>query len=219
MIERIQNGIGNCKPMKKVTEYIGLLKKERKKLDIVEIGVDIGATSVEIIKALGENDTYYFFDFEEKIQELYKDLLKINKNNVKLVPFGNTHKYLDSYSWSLAKLMLEKRAENGTARIFDLVYLDGAHTFIHDGLTICILKEMMKDGGVIILDDMEWSLEGSPTCNPDVYPTILNYYTMEQIETKQVAMAVECFLDIDERFKRIDHYHRIAIYQYTGNEK
>lgn len=213
MIEKISAGVGNCEPMRKVGEYIRTMKETKESLTVAEIGTDIGATSVEIVNNLTDKDSYYFFDFEDKIQELYQDLKEINVNRVRLFPSGNSHKKLDSYAWNLAKLFQKNKESFGNTEIFDIVYLDGAHTFVYDGVTICLLKEMMQVGGVIILDDMSWSIAESRTCKPSVNPAILDYYTMEQIETKQVAMAAECFLDSDRRYKRIDEYHRIAIYK------
>ena len=138
-------------------------------------------------------------------------MTKINFNNVKIVAEGNTPKRGDSYSYNLAKLMLEWR-ENG--KKFDLVYLDGAHTFIHDGVAVCILKEMMAKDGYLVLDDINWSLKKSPTCNPDVNPKILEEYTNEQIECCQVRMVEQCFLEMDSNFEKTDYSSdRVAVYK------
>lgn len=58
-----------------------------------------------------------------------------------------------------------------------------------------------------------WSIEKSPTCNPQKNPGILEAYTKEQIEACQIKMVKACFLDSDERFKEIGSYNRIAIFQ------
>ena len=213
MIEKLALKKGNCIPQKIVIELAEEMKNQSNEngITVAEIGVDIGATSVELIKVLNEKDTYYLFDFENVVRELSSDLEGINTNNVNIVPIGNTRKYGDSYSYNLAKLMLEWRKNN---KKFDVVYLDGAHTFIHDGVTVCILKEMLADGGYLILDDIEWSLMKSGTCNPDVNPTIRNFYTDEQIECCQVGMVEECFLKTDSSFEKTEHSTTwVAVYK------
>ena len=96
--------------------------------------------------------------------------------------------------------------------IFDVVYLDGAHTFIHDGLSCCLLKEMIKKSGYIVFDDLYWSIGKSPTVNPEVNPGIKNLYTDEQINDYQVQRVVNAFMVNDKSFKQcyIDNYDRIV---------
>ena len=211
MIERLLEKKGNCIPREIVVELTKELKKREMGISIAEIGSDIGATSVELIKVLEEKDTYYIFDFERKVKELHADLKDLNSNNTEIVSIGNTGKRGDSYSYNLAKLMLQWR-ESG--KKFDLVFLDGAHTFMHDGVAVCILKEMLSEGGYLILDDINWSLKKSPTCNPDVNPAIRNDYTDEQIECCQVGMVEECFLKLDSTFEKTEHStDGVAVYK------
>lgn len=199
MIEKLKSNTGNTEAAVEVLNLVKKLKEERTELSIAEIGIGWGATAVELIKLLSSKDEYHFFDFEDAVKELHEDLIKINKNQVKLRAYGNSRKYLDSYSWNLAKMLME-----GGVKKFDLVYLDGAHTFIYDGITVCLLKELIEKGGYLVLDDLNWSLAKSPTCNPDVKPEIVDYYTQEQIDTCQIEMVKEIFLDTDKRYEEIE---------------
>lgn len=186
-------------------EFIELVKKkklEEKTISIAEIGADIGATSVEACLQLGSNDTYYCFDFEEKVDNLVGDLQKVEGVSCHLMGKGNSHKSLDSYNWSLSNLLFQMR-RNGLDGIFDVVYLDGAHNFIHDGLTCCLLKELLKSDGYIIFDDMYWSYANSDTCNPKVLPEINNMFTEEQINDCQIRRVVNAFMIHDRDFEQI----------------
>lgn len=170
-------------------------------LNIAEIGVGIGATAKEIVSLLRQNDRYYIFDYTHNVDELCHDLMQLpNSPKCNILKFGNSRKTFDSYAWTLAKFFIENIS---TSPIFDLVYLDGAHTFIHDAPSCCILKELIKPGGYLVLDDMEWSFSISPTANPKNHPIILEQYTDEQIATSHVALVAKVFLDTDKRFKRI----------------
>ena len=213
MIEKLAEKKGCYVPQQVVIDLVNEKKSDGKGITVAEIGVGIGATSVEMIKVLNDADTYYIFDFENNVNGLATDLAGINNNNVSIIPIGNTRKSGDSYGYNLAKLMLEWR-ESG--KKFDVVYLDGAHTFMHDGIAVCVLKEMMADGGYLILDDIDWNLKGSPTMNPDVRPSTGDNFTEEQIECCQVGMVEKCFLETDSTFEKTSlSTKRVAIYKRT----
>jgi len=63
-----------------------------------------------------------------------------------------------SYLWRLMK-MLEEHPEP----VFDLCYLDGAHNWFVDGFAFFLVDRLLKPGGWIILDDLNWRYEDSPT--------------------------------------------------------
>ena len=62
----------------------------------------------------------------------------------------------NSYLWRLMK-MLE---EDPTPR-FDLCYLDGAHNWFVDGFAFFLVDKLMKPGGWIIMDDLEFRYDRS----------------------------------------------------------
>ncbi len=219
MIEKLKGTIGNVLPQMEIIRLIQEVKKKKENIKVAEVGIGWGATAVEIIKNLGEQDNYYFFDYEENVQELYGDLAKINKNRVKLFPVGNTSKRYDSYAWNLAKILLEWRDKYETSKLFDIVYLDGAHTFLFDSSAASVLKEMIAPGGYIVLDDIDWTIAESSICNPKVNPSITECYTDEQINAKQVNVVKECLFDTDNRYIRVDNSKRIAIYHNIENNE
>lgn len=213
MIEKLKEGKGNVEPMHVVVELTKEAKEKKGSVAVAEIGVGYGATSVELIKVLDDKDQYYFFDFEQTVEELRSDLEKINYNSVNMIGIGNTTKKYDSYAWNIAQLYLKWKKEGEDVHKFDVVYLDGAHTFLFDASAACILKEMIPIGGYIVLDDVNWSLANSPTCNPTRNPQILEIYTQEQIEACHIDVVKQVIFDNDERYTRIDNYSRIAIFK------
>lgn len=63
-----------------------------------------------------------------------------------------------SYVWRLMKFLdQEPRPE------FDLCYLDGAHSWFVDGFAFFLVHLLLKPGGWIIFDDLNWSYEKSPS--------------------------------------------------------
>lgn len=63
-----------------------------------------------------------------------------------------------SYIWRLMK-MLE---ENSQPR-FDFCYIDGAHTWLTDGFAFFLVDRLLKPGGLIIFDDLDWTYDSSPS--------------------------------------------------------
>lgn len=215
MIEKLKEKKGNYIPRR---EVIACVKEivDLKKSDIVvgEVGVDMGGTAVEIIPLLNKTDEYYFFDYDLKINELKKDFEKINVKNVKLFGYGNTNKVYDSYAWNIAKLYKSWREEYGNTQRFDVVYIDGAHTFLHDSSATCILKEMVCRGGYLIFDDLNWSISTSPTINFQLNKSVLEKYPIEQIEACQVRLVTEIFMDTDARYQLVsDKKAGVGIYK------
>lgn len=216
MIEKIgqEKWKGISEPCVEVIEQLRLIKNEKKLgISVAEIGVGIGATTIEIIKILGEEDTLFLFSYEDEVNELKNDLEKINCNNVEIVACGNSRCMLDSYSWNLAKMVLSMY-ETSNDGVFDLVYLDGAHTFIHDALSAALIKILLRPNGVIIFDDVFWTIMKSPTNNPDIKPINAKLFTKEQMETPNIDMVCKIFMDRDESFFRIKNANKWrAIYK------
>lgn len=70
-----------------------------------------------------------------------------------------------SYTWWLMR-QLRDRQEPG----FDFCYLDGAHTWDVDGFAFLLLDRLMKPGGWVIFDDLDWSLAEDPDVKPGDLP-------------------------------------------------
>ena len=128
------------------------------------------------------------------------DLKTIPEIECEIVAIGNSHKDWDSYNWNLSNLLLKMRMQDRNG-MFDVVYLDGAHTFLHDGLAVCMLKEMIKPNGILILDDLFWTYKISPTISDlgkEKFPE-------DQFKAEQVLRVQDVFLVNDPNFKKLSH--------------
>lgn len=189
-------------------EFIELVRKkklEKRKITIAEVGVGYGTTSVEACKLLDSNDTYECYDFKEVVTDLVGDLKRVSDINCQLIAKGNTHKEFDSYAWALSKTLMEMR-NNNLNGVYDVVYLDGFHSFFHDGLACCLIKELLKSDGYIIFDDMKWTFEKSRTMNPKISPRTLELFTKEQIEDSQIQRVVNMFMINDKDFEFVGFF-------------
>lgn len=64
----------------------------------------------------------------------------------------------ESYNWRLMKFI-----EEFDNPIFDFCYIDGAHDWNVDGFAFLLVDRLLKPGGWIIFDDMDWSFGSSPS--------------------------------------------------------
>jgi predicted O-methyltransferase YrrM len=65
-----------------------------------------------------------------------------------------------SYNWFL-KQQVERASDaagNTTPR-FDFCYLDGAKNFNVDGLAVVLIEKLLRPGGWLLMDDLEWTYE------------------------------------------------------------
>lgn len=146
---------------------------------------------------LGAGDTYYAFDFEDTIRDFIDDLKSRDFGiSCQVVAVGNSRDKWDSYNWNLSNMIFQMR-EQKQAGIFDAVYLDGAHTLFHDGLAVCLLKELVKDGGFLVLDDLFWKYSSmGESAGVGLMPK-------NQRDDYQVLRVQELFLSNDPNFEKL----------------
>jgi predicted O-methyltransferase YrrM len=58
-----------------------------------------------------------------------------------------------SYNWRLMKLI------EAQEKTFDLCYLDGGHDWYNTGLAFFLVDKLLRPGGWIIFDDLDWTME------------------------------------------------------------
>lgn len=148
---------------------------------------------------LGEGDSYYLFDFDDKLNALIEDLQARDFGiTCEVVLAANSQLEWDSYNWNLSNLVYRMR-ERGETGMFDAVYLDGAHTLMHTGLAVCILKELIKDGGLLVLDDLFWTHSKSKK----VMEKVGDRLPQEQLDDMQILRVQELFLTNDPNFEKL----------------
>ena len=157
---------------------------------IAEIGIGIGTTTQAVAKILNNRGQLHVFDLENKVAEVVSDLAGMGFSNV--TPYPNSTRYWDSYNWSLMKLM---KANEGA--IYDLIYLDGAHTFFHDALAFVLCDRLLKVGGYMISDDYYWTFAKSRY----MADKRDQFMTSEQIETRQVALVVDLLVASNPQYE------------------
>ena len=163
---------------------------------IAEIGIYNGYTSEGFARFLNGRGELHLFDYEFKVSAVLRKLNEAGYKNVR--GFPNSSKTLDSYNWSLMKVLQESRDP-----IYDYVFIDGAHTWNLDALAFLLTDRLLKVGGYIDFDDYSWSLRKSPYLNPLAYPDTASQYTEEQIDTEHVRLILDLLIRRDSRYEEI----------------
>jgi predicted O-methyltransferase YrrM len=162
----------------------------------MEIGVYLGAAAAAVADAIGADGELHLLDFEDRVAPVAERLRAAGRANV--VAHANSRRALDSYNWSLMKLLRDPRGPR-----FDYVFLDGAHTWTHDALAFLLVDRLLKPGGHVDFDDYAWTLARSPSMSPETFPPTRRLYSDEQIEAQQVALVVDLLVRGDPRYEEV----------------
>jgi predicted O-methyltransferase YrrM len=63
-----------------------------------------------------------------------------------------------SYVWRLMLMLREQPIPQ-----FDFCYVDGAHNWFTDGFAFLLVDKLLRPGGWIVFDDLDWTYASSPT--------------------------------------------------------
>jgi predicted O-methyltransferase YrrM len=78
-----------------------------------------------------------------------------------------------SYNWFL-KQRVERSSDaaGNCSPVYDFCYLDGSKNFNVDGLAVILIEKLLRPGGWLLMDDLEWTYEHNPWIVPsgDGYP-------------------------------------------------
>jgi predicted O-methyltransferase YrrM len=164
---------------------------------VAEIGIYEGATSERLAAVLGARDgELHLFDFDDRVDRVATRLRATTRARV--IEHPNSRKLMDSYNWSLMKLIAEHPEP-----VFDYVFIDGSHLWGIDALTFFLADRLLRPGGHIDFDDYDWSLELSATMNPRVLAQTAELHTDEQIEAAHVALIVDLLARRDPRYEEV----------------
>lgn len=177
----------------KVIAVLDDLYIKGQKFSYAEVGVYKGQTCMQVAR-LFPKAKISLFDYSDRLQEL-KVKFHDFENDVNY--FSNSYKYLDSYNWSLVKLLEKKDSTS-----FDFVYLDGAHTFAIDGLTFFLIDMLLKIGGHIYFDDYDWTLRDS-SLDPKKLRLTNRMYTPEQIDSCQLKLVIDLLVRTNKNYIEI----------------
>jgi predicted O-methyltransferase YrrM len=126
----------------------------------LELGFAHGVGSVYIASALEANGRGHLTSVDIP-SALERDPLASDL----LAQAGLTHRAAlvvepTSYTWFLHRMLREQLRDSTIDPLFDFVFIDGAHTWDVDGFAFLLVDRLLKPGGWILFDDLEWIPDG-----------------------------------------------------------
>jgi predicted O-methyltransferase YrrM len=130
--------------------------------NVLELGFAHGTSTCYIAAALDENrsgsitsvDNHSARDRSPSIDEL---LARTKLSNYVECVYANR-----SYTWELMKT-IERQTRDGQCQpLYDFCFIDGAHSWEVDGLAFLLVEKLLKPGGWVLFDDVDWTYGGSP---------------------------------------------------------
>jgi predicted O-methyltransferase YrrM len=158
-IEKILKHIPHMKPQEGKLIYQFILENDIH--NILELGFAHGTSTCYMAAALDEIGSGSIITIDQHLAkkrepDIFTLLKTTNFENYVQPIFCDT-----SYNWELLKI-LEKQNENGrTKTIFDFCFIDGAHSWEVDGLAFFLVEKLLKAGGWILFDDVDWKFGDS----------------------------------------------------------
>jgi predicted O-methyltransferase YrrM len=68
-----------------------------------------------------------------------------------------------TYTWWLKEQIAARADAHGNVEpVFDFVYLDGAKNWTIDGLAVVLAEKLLRPGGWLLMDDLEWTYAQDP---------------------------------------------------------
>jgi predicted O-methyltransferase YrrM len=72
-----------------------------------------------------------------------------------------------SYNWFLKQEVERASDQAGNcAPVYDFCYLDGSKNFNIDGLAVVLIEKLLRPGGWLLMDDLDWTYEHNPWILP-----------------------------------------------------
>ena len=124
--------------------------------DILEIGFYQGKSSLYIGGALEDLG-------RGKLTTIDRESARAHDPNIEtlLDRTGLGHRVTPIYAYRSFTWELQKMIAQSPRPEFDLCYFDGGHTWDETGFGFLLVDLLLRPGGVIVFDDMSWTIDGS----------------------------------------------------------
>lgn len=107
-----------------------------------------------------------------------------------------------SYTWELQRLIADPDGPR-----FDFCYFDGGHTWDLTGFGVVLVDMLLRPGGLLLLDDMDWAIANSPYYT--ARPSITQKYDDDEVEAFPVRLVWDTVLPHlgYEQFREYPEHH------------
>ncbi len=164
-------------------ELLTSFMEEHQVQNILELGFAHGVSTSYMAAALGRTSGGSIVTIDRERARQREPNIETLLDRIGESDRVTTYYEPTSYNWRLMKFLEQEPQPQ-----FDLCYLDGAHNWLVDGLAFFLIHRLLKPGGWIIFDDLNWSYAKSPALKNT--PFVKNM-PAEERETHQVRKIYE----------------------------
>lgn len=130
---------------------------------ILELGFAHGSSTCYIAAALDEAGCGHVTTMDNQSAKVQNPDIYSLLSSTALISYVTPIFADTSYNWELRKLIVERSRDGVCHPLFDFCYFDGAHTWETDGFTFFLVDKLLKPGGWILFDDLDWTFATSPS--------------------------------------------------------
>jgi hypothetical protein len=151
--------------------------------------------------------TVHIFDVTEKVDTVAHMMRSLSNSGEygTVVPHGHTHRTSDSYTYSLKDLL-----RSSSRPRLDYAFIDGLHTWYHDGFVFYLLDKMLRVGGILEFDGHHWSFAKSPDSRANAFG---QWFRQGQDQVAQIDNVLEMLVEASGRYEVVEKrriYRKIA---------
>src|SRR5215472_9492762 len=95
-----------------------------------------------------------------------------------------------SYTWELRRLIQANTSDNHCNPQFDFCFIDGAHNWDTDGFAFFLVEKLLRPGGWLVFDDLDWTYATSLHLSP-VDAEVASLMSPEEQSTPQILDVFE----------------------------
>lgn len=131
---------------------------------VLELGFSQGASTCYMAAILDEQwgDNYVVTTIDRELVKDRKPNIETNLKSLSLNKNVEIFYEKRSYIWRLYKFLEEK-----PRRQYDFCYIDGEHVWDTDGFAFFLIDKLLKPGGVLIFDDLTWTIANTLKLYPE----------------------------------------------------
>lgn len=212
-VEKHLRGIPHTPPDDGKILYDFIIQNNIKK--VLELGFQHGVSTNYIAAALDENG-------EGNILTIDREITRSESPNIyDLSKTTGLERYIDvvfarkTYIWELRKL-LKYNYDNPLKKYeFDFCFIDGAHNFETDGFAFYLADLLLKEGGIILFDDINWSYAQSPSLkNSDFVKEMSD----DEKQAEQIRDVIELLVYPNDNYELIEINGRWAWFRKKSSD-
>jgi predicted O-methyltransferase YrrM len=133
-----------------------------KPAEILELGTSYGVSAAYMAAALEANGDGRITTVDHVRSNSPQELLgRVDRAVVRRINLVRIED--SSYNWWLKEQVAARSDASGNcAPLYDFCYLDGAHNWTVDGFAVVLIEKLLRPGGSLLLDDLNWDYRSDP---------------------------------------------------------